>query len=182
MFRRSVLGKLRERRRGRRGRRHPRQQCFPQLCFQDGFGQVCCDAEFPGAPVVHTLTARGQHHDDGTSAWEVLLDVDSQGKAVHVRHRSIEQHQRKGSAQLLCLPEHRHSVSPTHHRRWTHTPVSEQLGEMSPVHSVIIDNQDRKPLYLCDVCERRRLYRLGMDTEARRKVESTPVSHHALDP
>jgi hypothetical protein len=60
--------------------------------------------------------------------------------------------------------------------------VGEQLREMSTVRGIIIDNQDGKPLYPCDVCERRRLYPLGMDAEVRREVESAPVSHDALDP
>ena len=63
---------------------------FQEFCVGDGLGEICGNADVPGARAVSSMARRGQHHQSRLREFGVALDEGGHLKPVAYRHVPVD--------------------------------------------------------------------------------------------
>src|SRR5215510_6418380 len=111
-----------------------------------------------------------------------MLDVCCQGKAVHVGHHGIEEHQRKRCPQVPCVRESGQCSLAALDYRWSHTPVAEHVAEDTTIGGIVIDDQHGQIAHLRPIRQCWPVFCQSGTAEADSEMEGTTLVDDTLQP
>ena len=112
----------------------------------------------------------------------ILLYVCGDGKAIHLRHVRIEQHEREGLALRSGLLELGECLPSTRDHSGPHLPATQHLLENAPIRGIIVDHQHRQVTYRDIRHGLTRSFRGVPDRKADGEAECAATSDLAVDP
>ena len=113
------------------------QDGIPEFRLGDGLHQVPSDAHLPTASGIARQICRGQHQNRRPRQGRILLHVRGDGKAIHLGHVRVEQHERERLALRPGLCEPGECLPPAVDHGGPHLPATEHLLENASVGGII---------------------------------------------